>query len=323
MRWDRDDGQMALFGAEHRQLPDTEYMPVNAKRIINTVPGAQRLPFRYTINAYRGCRHACVYCFARPTHEFLGMNLGEDFERRIVVKVNAVEKLRAELADPAWEGELIAMGTNTDPYQPAEGRYRLTEGLIQELSAARNPFSILTKSTMILRDLDLLVDAKQRTRVGVSLSIGTIDDDVARRTEPGAAPPSRRLEAVAKLAEAGLSPSVLLAPILPGLSDDSQQLRSLTRACLDAGASSVTPIVLHLRRGVREHYLGWLEEHEPQLAGQHRQAYSGAYLPRREQARITEAVRAEISATAGGYRGGSGSAGGGRTRSRPRTRPVP
>jgi len=323
MRWDRDDGQMALFGAEHRQLPDTEYMPVNARRIINTVPGPQRLPFRYTINAYRGCRHACVYCFARPTHEFLGLNLGEDFERRIVVKVNAVEKLRAELADPAWEGELIAMGTNTDPYQPAEGRYHLTEGLIRELSEARNPFSILTKSTMILRDLDLLVEASGRTRAGVSLSIGTIDDDLARRTEPGAAPPSSRLQAVAKLAEAGLAPSVLLAPILPGLSDDSQQLRSLTRACLDAGARSVTPIVLHLRPGVREHYLGWLDEHEPQLAGQHRQAYSGAYLPRREQDRITEAVRAEVSARAGGCRGGSGSADGGRSRSRPRTRPVP
>jgi DNA repair photolyase len=323
MRWDRDDGQLALFGAEHRQLPDTEYMPVNARRIINTVPGAARLPFRYTINAYRGCRHACVYCFARPTHEYLGMNAAEDFERRIVVKVNAVEKLRAELADPAWEGELIAMGTNTDPYQPAEGRYRLTEGLIRELMAARNPFSILTKSTMILRDLESLVEARKRTRVGVSLSIGTIDDDLARRTEPGAAPPSRRLEAVARLAEAGLEPSVLLAPILPGLSDGQDQLRALTRACLDAGARSVTPIVLHLRPGVRELYLGWLDEHEPQLAGQHRHAYNGAYLPRREQERITEAVRLEVSAREGGCPGGSGTAGGGRTRTPRRTHRVP
>src|SRR4051812_38960072 len=215
MRWDRDDGQLALFGAEHRQLPDTEYMPVNARRIINTVPGPARLPFRFTINAYRGCRHACVYCFARPTHTYLGMNAGEDFERRIVVKVNAVEKLRAELADPAWEGELIAMGTNTDPHQPAEGRYRLTEGLIRELTAASNPFSILTKSTMILRDLALPVGAGKRRGVGVSLSTATDDDALARRTEPGAAPPSRRIEAVAKLDEAGLAPGVLLAPILP------------------------------------------------------------------------------------------------------------
>jgi DNA repair photolyase len=323
MRWDRDDGQLEFFGAEHRQLPDTEYMPVNARRIINTVPGPARLPFRFTINAYRGCRHACVYCFARPTHTYLGLNAGEDFERRIVVKVNAVEKLHAELADPAWEGELIAMGTNTDPYQPAEGRYRLTEGLIGELTAASNPFSILTKSTMILRDLDLLVEARKRTRVGVSLSIGTADDELARRTEPGAAPPSRRLEAVARLAEAGLAPSVLLAPILPGLSDGAEQLRTVTRACLDAGARSVTPLVLHLRPGVRELYLGWLDEHEPQLADQHRQAYTGAYLPRREQDRITEVVQTEVSARAGGYRGGSGSAGGGRSRTRPRTHPVP
>src|SRR5437588_853302 len=208
MRWQRDDPQLELFGPEQRNLPTVEYMAVNARRIINTLPPSSRMPFRHTINAYRGCRHACTYCFARPTHEYLGLNSGEDFERRIVVKVNAVERLERELDDPAWEGESIAMGTNTDPYQPAEGHYRLTRGLVQVLTRHRNPFSILTKSSMILRDLDVLTEAARRTTVGIAMSIGTDEDDIARLTEPGAAPPSKRLEAISRLADAGLRPTV-------------------------------------------------------------------------------------------------------------------
>ena len=194
MRWHRDDPQLALFGPQERDLASVEYMAVNARRIINTLPPWSRMPFRHTINAYRGCRHACTYCFARPTHEYLGLNSGEDFERRIVVKVNAVERLGRELDDPAWCGESIAMGTNTDPYQPAEGHYRLTRGLIEVLSRAPQP----------VLDPDQVVHDRARHRpararppaareVGVALSIGTDDDELARLTEPGAAPPSRRL----------------------------------------------------------------------------------------------------------------------------------
>src|SRR5579871_2254792 len=142
-----------------------EFLHVEARRVINAVPAAARLPFRYTINAYRGCSHACVYCFARPTHEYLGLDVGADFERKIVVKVNAVERLRAELRSPKWRGDHIAMGTNTDPYQHAEGKYWLTRGIVETLSAARNPFSILTKSTLILRDAALLAAAAERTDV--------------------------------------------------------------------------------------------------------------------------------------------------------------
>ena len=156
-----------------RSLHDVEYLHVRAKRIVNRVPEASRMPFRFTINAYRGCAHACTYCFARPTHEFLGMNAADDFERRIVVKVNAVEKLRRELREPRWGGDHIAMGTNTDPYQPAEGRYKLTRGIIEALGEARNEFSILTKSPMIIRDLDVLAAAAERTRVRCNFSIGT------------------------------------------------------------------------------------------------------------------------------------------------------
>jgi DNA repair photolyase len=324
MRWQREDPQLALFGPEQRDLPSVEYMAVNARRIINTLPPSSRMPFRHTINAYRGCRHACSYCFARPTHEYLGLNSGEDFERRIVVKVNAIERLARELDDPAWCGETIAMGTNTDPYQPAEGRYRLTRGLIEVLAEHRNPFSILTKSSMVVRDLDVLTAAAGHTQVGVAMSIGTDEDELARVTEPGAAPPSRRLAAIAALAEAGLRPTVLMAPILPGMSDGEPQLRRLTRACLDAGAAHVTPILLHLRPGVREHYLGWLERERPDLLQTHIDAYrAGAYGTRDDRDRVAAIVRDEVSARAGGCRAGSGSAGGGRSRSRSRTHRVP
>ena len=322
MRWHREDPQLELFGPVQRELPSVEYMAVNARRIINTLPPGSRMPFRHTINAYRGCRHACVYCFARPTHEYLGLNAGEDFERRIVVKVNAVERLERELDDPAWPGESIAMGTNTDPYQPAEGHYRLTRGLVEVLSRRRNPFSLLTKSTMILRDLDLLVEASQRTSVGVALSIGSDEDAVARLTEPGAAPPSQRLHALAKLAEAGLRPTVLMAPIMPGISDGEQQLRRLVGACLEAGAARVTPILLHLRPGVRDHYMAWLADARPELVRDHEDAYRcGAYGTRDDRERLAGIVRDEISARAGGCPAGSGIAAGGRIRSRPESRP--
>jgi DNA repair photolyase len=320
MRWQRDDPQLELFGPEQRDLPTVEYMEVNARRIVNTLPPSSRMPFRHTINAYRGCRHACTYCFARPTHEYLGLNSGEDFERRIVVKVNAVERLERELDDPAWQGETIAMGTNTDPYQPAEGHYRLTRGLVQALGRHGNPFSILTKSSMILRDLDVLTEASRRTDVGIAMSIGTDEDAVARLTEPGAAPPSKRLEAISRLAEAGLRPTVLMAPILPGISDSEEQVRRLVDACLDAGAVRVTPILLHLRPGVREHYMGWLERARPELVGLHEDAYrAGAYGTKDDRDRVA----AIVSARVGEYRAGSGTAAAGRNRSRPRMHPVP
>ena len=199
-----------------RELREVEYLHVRARSIISEVPRASRMPFRYTVNPYRGCSHACTYCFARPTHEYLGLNGLEDFERRIVVKINAVERLAAELARPSWNGEHIALGTNTDPYQQAEGRYRLTRGVLETLAQARNPFSVLTKSTMILRDLDVFRAAAERTDVRANLSIGTLDDEVWRASEPGTPPPFRRVEAVARLNEAGVPCGVLIAPILPG-----------------------------------------------------------------------------------------------------------
>ncbi|MGA3351900.1 MAG: radical SAM protein [Acidimicrobiales bacterium] len=282
-------GERHVGTGEYRGM---EFFHVNARTIVNKVPSASRMPFDYTINAYRGCSHACTYCFARPTHSYLGLGTGEDFERKIVVKVNAVERLRAELRSPKWRGDHIAMGTNTDPYQKAEGKYHLTQGIVRVLAEAGNSFSILTKSTLVLRDISLLSEAATRTRVSLALSIGTLDREVWRLTEPGTPPPDKRLEAVTKLNEAGVRCGVLIAPVLPGLSDSEEQLRAVTKACLEAGAVSITPVALHLRPGVREHYLEWLSGARPELVALHAERFKrGSYQPRAEQQRISEIVR--------------------------------
>lgn len=305
-RWrlaDDDGGQPALFAEEelvHRHVGigayrGLEFLHVNAKSIITTVPERSRVPFRHTINAYRGCSHACTYCFARPTHEYLGLGIGEDFERTLVVKINAVERVRAELRAKRWTGEFIAMGTNTDPYQRAEGKYHLTAGIIDELAAVRNPFSILTKSTLILRDLDRLVVAARRSEVRCNFSIGTLDPDVWKATEPGTPHPRQRVEAVRRLNDAGIPTGVLIAPIIPGLSDASDQLEEVTSACLDAGAVSVTPLVLHLRPGVKEHFLSDLRAKRPDLANELQRRYRGAYLPQDVQRQITDRVTRTVA----------------------------
>jgi DNA repair photolyase len=297
LRWTLagDEPQAALFDdglpSGARDLPGVEYMHVRARTIISSVPERSQMPFRFTINAYRGCTHACVYCFARPTHRYLDLDTAEDFERKIVVKVNAVERLRAELRAPRWEGDHIAMGTNTDPYQPAEGRYRLTRGLIEVLSEAANPFSILTKSTMILRDLDLLVEAAKRTTVGINFSIGTLDERAWRTSEPGTPPPRQRVEALRRLVDAGIDCGVLVAPVLPGISDAPEQLEEVVNACLDAGASSISSILLHLRPGVRELYLPWLQRERPDLVAAYETLYASpsGYAP--QEARRAHAGR--------------------------------
>jgi DNA repair photolyase len=278
-----------------------EFLHVNARTIVNRVPESSRVPFRFTINAYRGCSHACAYCFARPTHEYLGLGIGEDFDRRIVVKVNAVERLRAELRSPRWRRDHIAMGTNTDPYQKAEGKYHLTRGILQVLGEAANPFSILTKSTLVLRDLPLLVEASRRTPVRVNLSVGTLDRDVWKLTEPGTPPPLKRLEAVRRLNEAGVVCGVLVAPVLPGLSDSEEQLREVAAACAEAGAVSVSAIALHLRGSVRGHFLDWLAGLRPDLVELYEQRFARrAYQPEAEQRRITDTVREAFEGAGGG-----------------------
>jgi DNA repair photolyase len=230
-------------------------------------------------------------CFARPTHEYLNLDAGRDFETKIVVKINAVERLRAELAAKRWAGDPIAMGTNTDPYQRCEGKYRLTRGIVEVLAEHANPFSILTKGTLILRDIDVLTEAARRTKVATSFSIGTLDPQVWKASEPGTPHPRQRVEAVAKLNTAGVPCSVLVAPILPGISDAPAQLAEVVRACVDAGAPSITPIVLHLRTGVREQFMPWLSAVYPEHDRRYADLYPRAYAPKAYQARITGLVR--------------------------------
>jgi DNA repair photolyase len=245
-------------------------------------------------------------CFARPTHEYLGLNIGEDFDRRIVVKVNAVERVRAELADPRWGGEPIAMGTNTDPYQRAEGKYRLTRGIVDALVAAENPFSILTKSTLVLGDVDRLAEGARRTSVRTNLSIGTLDESVWRTSEPGTPHPRQRVAAVARLNEAGIPCGVLIAPVLPGLSDRPDQLEEVVDACVEAGAVSISTNALHLRPGVRQHYLDWLERTYPDLVDSYLCRYRGsAYLPSSEQRRLSALVGRLVDAARARRGGGT------------------
>lgn len=298
-RWQRanDDAQPALFGTEDMLLPDLgtgrmsdlEFIHVTAKRILNHVPIPSRAPTNWTINVYRGCSHACSYCLARPTHEYLGFNIGDDFDRKIVVKINAVEKLRAELADPRWRREPVAMGTNTDPYQRAEGKYRLTRGVLEALRDHANPFSILTKSPLVTRDLDVLTDAAARAAVSVNFSIATLDERVWRLTEPGSPHPRRRLDALARVAEAGIRTGALVAPILPVLGDRADQLGEVVTAIRAAGGTVLGLGPLHLRPGVREHFLAWLATVDPELHADYLRRYATSnYAPHRYLAELYE-----------------------------------
>jgi len=278
-----------------------EFIEAEAKTIINKVPG-NYLPFKWTINPYRGCSHACRFCFARVTHTYMDMNAGRDFETKIVVKVNAPDLLKRELAAKRWRGEHIAMGTSVDPYQRAEGRYKLMRGIISALTEYRNPFSILTRGPLILRDLDLLSAAAEVTDVSTAMSIPTLDEDAWHKTEPHAPSPKKRVDAVARLNAAGIPCGVMVAPILPGISDDPKQLMDVVRAAVDAGATHISPILLHLRPVVREEYMAWLREAYPDLVGSYEEMYgNGAYGPKELRKAVGRRVSGLVRA-AGGLR---------------------
>jgi len=308
MRWDHlrldstagaDRGRLPMFeqGAVVRTF-DTPgfrgmtFYEIQAKSIISRVPEASRMPFRWTINPYRGCQHACAYCFARNSHTYLDLDAGHDFDSKVVVKVNAAELLRKKLASPSWPGEHIAMGTNVDCYQRAEGRYQLMRGILAALRDAANPFSILTKGTMILRDLDLLLAAAEVTDVGLNVSAAFVDKSLWRAIEPGTPAPERRLEACATLNDNGLRCGVLMGPVVPYLSDSPAHLDAAVRQIAEAGAAHVSPVVLHLRPGTREWFLGWLRTAHPELVGRYAALYGrGSYAPREYQAKIAAQVR--------------------------------
>ncbi len=304
-RWQtvETDPQTMLFPADELgerhvgtgEFRGLEFFHVNAKSIVNRVSSSSNMPFTHTINAYRGCSHACTYCFARPTHEYLNLGAGEDFDTKIVVKVNAVERLRAEVQHSSWTRPHIAMGTNTDPYQRCEGKYHLTQGIIRVLTESLTPFSILTKSTLILRDLELLQAAAARVPVRVNISIPTLDIAVWKATEPGTPHPQRRIEAVARLNESGIACGVLMAPIQPGLSDSDEQLRAVVDAAVEASAVSIGASWLYLRGATAEHHLQQLASFDAELAAWTANHYSEqAYRPKHMQADLSARIKAMV-----------------------------
>lgn len=287
MRWKSQE-----IGASEGRIPGLEHEPtvrtfdapealgirfheVEARSALNRVPPMSYVDFRWTINPYRGCTHACVYCFARPTHRYLDLDPGRDFEREIVVKVNLPEVLRGELRRPSWEREHVALGTNTDPYQWVEGRYAITRGVWQALLEARNPCSVLTKSPLLLRDLDLFRRLDREAGFAANLSIPTLDEKAWRLTEPATPHPRKRIEAVAELCRAGIETGVLVAPLMPGINDSPRQVEALLAELGEAGATSISGIALHLRGELKSLFMDWLRQYRPDLVGRYERLYEG------------------------------------------------
>jgi DNA repair photolyase len=254
---------------------------VLAKSALNHVPGPGALPFGWTINPYRGCSHACVYCFARNTHTYLELDAGKDFDTEIIVKVNVAEVLAKELARPSWGRHPVALGTNTDPYQRAEGRYQLMPGIIRALADSGTPFSILTKGSLLRRDLPLLAEANERVPVDIAMSIAIYDDDLQQSVEPGTPSTAARLATVTAAREHGLPATVFLMPILPYLTDSRAHLDAALERVAAAGASAVLHTALHLRPGTKEWFMLWLEAQHPELVSRYEAMYKfSAYAPK-------------------------------------------
>jgi DNA repair photolyase len=304
MRWDEQRVERDLRlpgvgdGTVVRTFDAPEAMGINfhevrARSALNHVSGGS-FGFNWTVNQYRGCTHACIFCFARPTHTYLGFDAGRDFEREIVVKVNVPELLRAELARPTWKRELVALGTNTDPYQWVESRYRMMPEILAALEEAETPVSVLTKSPLALRDIEIFERmAKKGLPVSVNLSVPTLDEKAWRATEPHTPSPSARLDAVAELRRRGIDSGVLIAPLMPGINDAPEQVQPIVDRAREAGATFLGGVALHLRGEVRDVFFGWLEAKRPDLLPKYEQLYSHdrAYLRPEMRARVTRAIK--------------------------------
>ena len=265
---------------------------VTAKSVLNKVVAGSRMPFEWTINPYRGCSHACVYCFARKSHTYLDFDAGLDFDSQVVVKINAAEVLRRELAKPSWGRQHVALGTNTDPYQRAEGRYQLMPGIIGALADSGTPLSILTKGTLLARDIPLLKHAAAQVPVGVGISLAMTDERLSEAVEPGTPGPRARLKLITRLREAGLPCGVMAMPVLPWLSDSDEALDSLFASLAAAGATGVTAGALYLKPGTREWFMQWIAKEHPQLAGKYRRLYgTGSYASKEYREWLSGRIR--------------------------------
>ncbi len=292
MRWDRqgvsvDDGALPglqrigfIRSVRTPQFEGITFHEVLCKSALNKVPNAAMLPFKYTVNGYRGCSHACRYCFARPTHEYLEFDPGADFDSQVVVKTNVADVLRRELARRSWQRETVALGTNTDPYQRAEGRYALMPGIIGALTDSGTPFSILTKGTLLRRDLPVITEAAGHVDVSIAVSLAVGDPELHKDVEPGTPSPQARLGLISAVREAGLDCHVMVAPVLPHLTDSVAHLDALLGQIAAAGATGVTVFGLHLRGSTRGWFMAWLARSHPELVSTYRELYRrGAYLP--------------------------------------------
>ena len=266
-----------------------EYREEPCKVALNHVKG---MPFDWSLNPYMGCVHRCTFCYVRAFERRADRPSDHRYGTSIRVKVNIAERLRAELARASWRGQHVVIGAATDPYQPAEGRYRLTRACIEVLRDASNPFAIITRGPLIVRDADLLAEAAARADVSVTFSVPTVDDDVWRTTEPGTAPPRQRLRALKELVAVGVRASVGMAPLLPGLSDHPSSLERVIVAAREAGACGIWANLLYLRPGTREHFLDCLAHDWPELLPEYERLYAhSAYLPQAEARPAKEDVR--------------------------------
>ncbi len=268
--------------------PETFDQP--CRSALNHVTG---MPFEWTLNPYMGCAHRCTFCYVRAFERRADRPSGDAYGRRVRIKPNIAEVLRRELARPSWARETVVVGAATDPYQPIEGTRRLTRACLEALVERGNPFGIITRGPLVVRDLDLLVEGSRRARVAVDVSIPTLDEALWRVTEPGTAPPAQRLRAVRRLADAGIRVRVAMAPLLPGLSDRRDSIERVVRAARDAGATSLWAGMLHLQPGTREHFLDTLGAAWPEERARIEALYAGrAYLPKR----VSAPVLAEVAA---------------------------
>ena len=271
-------------------MPQVTFEEIECKSALNRVRVPAMPSMRWSLNPYRGCQHACVYCFARGNHEYLGYNTGRDFDQRIVVKVNLVGVLRRELRRRGWRREHVTIGTACDPYQQAELKYGLTRGALQAFRDHASPCSLITKSPNIVRDLPVLQELSAVAECTVLFSVATLREEIWRHIEPETAKPLQRLEAMARLAKAGIRCGVMLAPIIPGLTDDAENLEAVVRAAREHGAAFVGDNVLYLKPGTKEWFMPFLRETYPHLLPQYERFYQGAYAPRRYSEEVHDVV---------------------------------
>jgi len=265
------------------------YQEVRCRSALNAVTG---MPFSWTLNPYRGCTHGCHYCYARRYHSQFELGAGDDFASVIFVKTNFVEVLRRELQRPSWRRELVALGSATDCYQPIEGLYKITRGVLEALCDTANPTAIVTKGPMVVRDRDVLADLSSRAACSVYVSVPCVDEDVWRSLEPGTAHPMQRLKAVRELIEAGIPASVLMAPLVPGISSKPSLIERTVKAAADHGARVVGCSVMHLDGGTRDHFMRWLAQEHPQLVEGYERLYAGKYASAPYREALTKIVRA-------------------------------